>query len=146
MQTHRDAPANILFSSYKYGAVACGLGAFICNKTGQPIGQDVFIIGGICCSTAAATVTASQADGFQAVAKKIGNAAVVGKDKAAAGGKFVGQCIGGVCKMVVNKIKGHRSIDESLLSVGTEDISDEDTVLVARSEELESESDEDDLE
>jgi len=144
-KTHQYKPL-IVFSSYKFGAVACGLGAFICSKAGQPVAQDVFIVGGLCCSTAAASVTASQADGFQAAAKKIGAVAVVGKDKTAAGGKYVGQCIAGVCKMVVNKAKGGRSIDEPLLSVRAVDSLDEDAVLVERSAELESESGEDDLE
>jgi hypothetical protein len=142
MQAHRYG--KLIFSSYKYGALACSVGAYICNHAGQPISaQDVLFAGGICCGTAAATVTASQGEKFPAAAKKLGKAAEVGKDMSIAGGKYVGQCIAGACKVVIKKVTGQRSIDGPVLSVRAVNVPDEDGNLVARFAEPEQELDED---
>lgn len=141
MQTH--AHTKLTFSSYKIGAVACGVGSMICDKTGHPIGKDVLQGGAYCCAAVAAAVTASQGPSWQAAAQKIGNAAVVGYDGAIAGGKLVGQCVSGVCKVVAKKVTGRSSVDGSVSSVRAINISDDDENLTTRFAEPEPESDED---
>ena len=118
----------------------------ICDKTGHPLAKDVFQSGAYCCAFAAATVTASQGPNFQAAADKIGSAAVVGYKGAIAGGKMVGTCVGNVCKVVANKVRGHRSIDGPVLSVRAVNVPDENAVLISRYAEPELESDKDHLE
>lgn len=147
--------------SYKFGAVACGVGSMICDKTGHPLGKDILQGGAYCCSAAAAAVTASQAPTFIAAANKIGGAAVVGKNGVIAGGKLVGQCVSGVCKVAYKKVTGHRSIDGEILEreVREDEVDgelvarfeerkefDEDDALVARFVDSEQESDGDSFE
>jgi len=115
----------------------------ICDKTGHPIGKDVLQGSAYCCAAVAATVTASQGPNFQAAAAKIGSAAVVGYNGVISGGKYVGQCVGGVCKVIANKVTGHRSIDAPALSVRAVDAPAEDWNLVARFAEAEPEFNED---
>jgi hypothetical protein len=133
----------LIFSSYKFGAVACGVGAMICDKTGNPIASDVLQSTAYCCSAAAAAVTASQAPNFIAAANKIGNTAVVGYNGVIAGGKLVGQCVNDVCKVVASKVTGSRSLDGPVLSDRAFNVPDADMDLFARLAEPEPESDED---
>ncbi|VUC24195.1 unnamed protein product [Clonostachys rosea] len=97
-------------AGYQYGAIACAAGALVCNAQGIKIGAYALGTAGFCCSTAVATVTASESKGFEAAwkkgAEKLGAAAQVTKDGAAKVGNFVAECKSGVCKMVARKKKG----------------------------------------
>ncbi|KAK7224386.1 hypothetical protein V2G26_012389 [Clonostachys chloroleuca] len=97
-------------AGYQYGAVACAAGALVCNANGVKIGAWALGTVGFCCSTASATVTASESKGFQAAwkkgAEKLGAAAQVTKDGASKVGNLVTECANGVCKMVTRKKKG----------------------------------------
>lgn len=115
----------------------------ICDNTGHQLAHTVLRGGAYCCAGMAAAVTASQGPNFQAAAKKIGTAAVVGYNGAIAGGKLVGTCVSGACRVVANKVRGHRSIDEDELSVREVNVPDEDENLIARFAEPEQEYDED---
>jgi hypothetical protein len=133
----------LTFSSYKLGAVACGVGAMICDKTGAPIAHDVFQGVAYCCAGGAAAVTASQAPNFQVAADQVGNAAVAGWNGVITGGQYAAQCISNVCTLIANTVTGARSIDGDILSVREVNVPEKDGNLVARFAELEQESDED---
>ncbi|CAH0057371.1 unnamed protein product [Clonostachys solani] len=97
-------------AGYQYGAIVCAAGALICNSQGIKVGAYALGTAGFCCSTASASVTASESKGFQAAwkksAEKLGAAAQVTKDGASKVGNFVAECSSGVCKMVARKKKG----------------------------------------
>ncbi|TVY78541.1 hypothetical protein LSUE1_G008905 [Lachnellula suecica] len=124
-------------AGYKVGAVVCGSGAYLCNKLGHTVGQDVLTTAAFCCSGAAAIVTASQATGWvaawDAAAAALGKAATVGANGVATAGGFVAKCTVNVCQMIASAVAGGtpstRSIDPPALAN-----------LVARSLELEGRS------
>ncbi|KAH8590364.1 hypothetical protein B0O99DRAFT_305261 [Bisporella sp. PMI_857] len=100
-------------AAYKFGAVACTLGAYVCNQMGQPLGQHAFVSTGICCSTAAAAVTASQSEGWVNAAKKVGKAAVIAKNGVDYAGRYTAYCTVEFCKMVAKKVGGRDEIGGS---------------------------------
>lgn len=80
---------------------------------GQPLGQHAFFGTGVCCSTAAAAVTASQSEGWVNAAKKVGNAAVVAKNGVDFAGRYTAYCTVEFCKMVAKKVGGRDEIHGS---------------------------------
>ncbi|KAG9239940.1 hypothetical protein BJ878DRAFT_546793 [Calycina marina] len=129
-------------AGYKFGAVACGIGAYVCNQNGMQVAQSGLVYGGFCCSAAAAAVTASQADGWIAAANKIGAKAVVAKNGVIAGGKLAVTCTIKVCQVVAAKARGQREVEggesESLLADRPADFD------VARYADLETDGDDSD--
>ncbi|KAJ1325388.1 hypothetical protein MN608_08579 [Microdochium nivale] len=91
-------------AGYKFGAVACGVGSFICNKVGYTVAADTLQTGAWCCGGMAAAVTASQSPGWvsawNAAASAIGTAARVVGGLPAAGYALVASCTATVCQMV----------------------------------------------
>lgn len=86
----------------------------------------------------------AQATKFQASIKKVGAKAVVGKNNAIAGGKYIGSCIGGVCKVAWKKVTGgKRSVDEGVFE-GEIHVPAGDGYVVARFSEMEPGANEDD--
>jgi hypothetical protein len=73
---------------------------------GQPLGQHAFVGTGVCCSTAAAAVTASQSEGWVNAAKKVGKAAVVAGNGIDYAGRYTAYCTVEFCKMVAKKVGG----------------------------------------
>lgn len=122
----------LTFHSYKVGAVVCSAGAYVCNRLGHTVGQDVLATSAFCCSATAAAVTASQSEGWvkawQASANALGNGAKIAGGGLAWGGKWVAHCAVNVCVMIKNTATGGgqptvRTIDGPVL---------EDKNLVAR--------------
>lgn len=108
----------LIFNSYKAGAVVCGVGAYICNKLGHTVGQDVLATGAFCCGGMAAAVTAAQSQRWRDGATALGTAAQVIGGKSVAFGRdamYVARCGINVCTMVINLARGNapalRSID-----------------------------------
>ncbi|CAG9975112.1 unnamed protein product [Clonostachys byssicola] len=91
-------------AGYKFGAVACSAGALVCNSQGMTVGAYTLGSAAFCCSTAAASVTASQSEGWKkawnAAANKLGSAAQVAKGGVAKVGTFAAECTSKVCRMV----------------------------------------------
>ncbi|CAI6101080.1 unnamed protein product [Clonostachys chloroleuca] len=96
-------------AGYKFGAVACSAGALVCNSQGMTVGAYTLGSAAFCCSTAAASVTASQSEGWKkawnAAANKLGSAAKVAKGGVAKVGTFAAECTSKVCRMVAGAKK-----------------------------------------